>query len=298
LRERISARKKSRKSLPSLALVGAGKLAGFLAVSLHSAGCEITEIIARDSPRSLRQARALAKKVDARAVTVHSAELDASLIWFCVPDGEIGAACASLADRFATQPQQQPRFAFHSSGALLSRELQPLRRWGVAVASVHPFMTFIEGTRPSLKDVPFALEGDRAATKVARQIVRALGGQSFSLAAKQKPAYHAWATMSSPLLLALLVTLEEAASVAGVQRDDARRKNLPIIRQTLANYEKLGPAQSFTGPFVRGDTKTVAKHLAALKGNPEVMEVYRALARGVIKKLPTKNQAALKQILD
>jgi hypothetical protein len=42
----------------------------------------------------------------------------------------------------------------------------------------------------------------------------------------------------------------------------------------------------------------VAKHLAALKGSPEVMAVYRALARGAIKKLPTKNQAALKKILD
>jgi len=240
----------------------------------------------------------LAKKVGARAVTANSAALNASLIWFCVPDGEISAACASVADRLANHAEHQLRFAFHSSGALLSRELQPLRRSGVAAASVHPFMTFVAGTRPSLKDVPFAIEGDRAATQVARQIVRALGGESFSLAAKRKAAYHAWATMSSPLLLALLVTLEEAAGVAGLTPDDARRKSLPIIRQTLANYEKFGPARSFTGPFVRGDTKTVAKHLAALKGSPEVMAVYRALARGAIKKLPTKNQAALKQILD
>ncbi len=240
LKEGMNPRKKSPK--PSIALVGAGKLAGFLALSLHSAGFKITEILGRDSPQSLRQARLLAKKVGVRAATVSSAALDASLIWFCVPDGDISATCAAVADRVATQGRHKLRFAFHSSGALLSRELQPLRRLGVAVASVHPFMTFIAGTRPSLNDVPFALEGDRAATQTARHIVRALGGQSFSLAAKRKPAYHAWATMSSPLLLALLVTLEEAASVAGVKRDDARRQSLPIIRQTLANYEKLGPS--------------------------------------------------------
>jgi predicted short-subunit dehydrogenase-like oxidoreductase (DUF2520 family) len=276
--------------------VGAGKLAGFLAVSLHGAGFEITEIIGRDSARSLRQARLLAKKAGARAVTVSSAALDASLIWFCVPDGEISAACAGVADRVATQGQHRLRFAFHSSGALLSRELRPLRRVGVAVASVHPFMTFIAGTRPSLKEVPFALEGDRAATQVARQIVRALGGESFLLAAKRKAAYHAWATMSSPLLLALLVTLEEAASISGVARNDARHKSLPIIRQTLANYEKLGPARSFSGPFVRGDVRTIATHLAALKECSHVMEVYRVLAKAAIKRLPTKNQAALKKI--
>jgi predicted short-subunit dehydrogenase-like oxidoreductase (DUF2520 family) len=296
LRERIHARKRSRE--PSIALVGAGKLAVFLAISLRSAGFEITEIIGRDSPPSLRKARLLAKKVGARAATVRSAALDASLIWFCVPDSEISPACQDVANRLAIRAGRQLRFAFHSSGALLSRELQPLRRLGVAAASVHPFMTFIAGTRPSLRDVPFALEGERAATQMARQIVRALGGDAFSLAPTRKPAYHAWATMSSPLLLALLVTLEEAAIVAGVKRDDARRKSLPIMRQTLANYERLGPARSFSGPFVRGDAKTVATHLAALKGSPDVRDVYRALAKAAIKKLPTKNHAALKKILD
>ena len=74
--------------------------------------------------------------------------------------------------------------------------------------------------------------------------------------------------MTSPLLLAFLVTLEEAAHAAGLTRQDARRKSLPIIQQTLANYSRLGPARSFSGPLVRGDAETVAKHLAALKKHP------------------------------
>ena len=237
---------------PTVAIVGAGSLATFLAVALDDAGFTITEIVARDSPQSRRKARKLAAKVGAHTVTAHSAALDASLLWFCVPDREIRTAASALAvdlaARAMARKKHKVRFAFHSSGALVSRELDPLRQAGNAVASVHPLMTFVAGARPSLRGVPFAIEGDNAATRVAERIVRQLGGESFSLPATRKAAYHAWATMTSPLLLAYLVTLEEAARAAGLSRQDARRTSLPIIRQTLANYSRLGPARSFSGP--------------------------------------------------
>jgi predicted short-subunit dehydrogenase-like oxidoreductase (DUF2520 family) len=294
---------------PSIAIVGAGSLATFLAAALNDAGFTITEIIARDTPQSRRHARALAARVGARTVTTRSAVLDTTLLWFCVPDREIRGSASALAGHLSTRaaahkknrvPTKVPskvRFAFHSSGALLSRELEPLRKAGIAVASVHPLMTFVAGTHPSLTGVPFAMEGDHAATQVARQIIRKLEGESFSLPAARKAAYHAWATLTSPLLLAFLVTLEEAARAAGFTRKDARRKSLPIIRQTLANYSRLGPAKSFSGPLIRGDAGTVAKHMAALKKHPGPREVYVALARAALRGLPVKNRAGLRRLL-
>jgi predicted short-subunit dehydrogenase-like oxidoreductase (DUF2520 family) len=117
------------------------------------------------------------------------------------------------------------------------------------------------------------------------------------LPAARKAAYHAWATMTSPLLLAFLVTLEEAARGAGLTRHDARRKSLPILGQTLANYAHLGPARSFSGPLVRGDATTVAKHLSALRKHPGPREVYMALARAALRGLPVKNRSGLNQLL-
>jgi hypothetical protein len=141
---------------PRVAIVGAGRLATFLAVALRESGYTITEIVSRNSPRSRRHARKLAAKVDARAVAERTAALDAELLWCCVPDRAIREAASSL----ATRAKGKVHFAFHSSGALLSRELASLRKNGAAVASVHPLMTFVPGSRPSLAGVPFALEGD------------------------------------------------------------------------------------------------------------------------------------------
>jgi len=103
--------------------------------------------------------------------------------------------------------------------------------------------------------------------------------------------------MTSPLLLAFLVTLEEAARIAGFTPADARRKSLPIIRQTLENYARLGPAYSFSGPIVRGDVQTVAKHAAVLRKDPVVRDAYLALARSAMRRLPVKNREEMSRLL-
>ena len=119
---------------PTIAIVGAGSLATFLVVALDDAGFTITEIVARDSPQSRRKAQKLARKVGAKAVTANSAALDATLLWFCVPDREIRGAACVLADRLMARARVHQnagiRFALHSSGALSSCELAPLRTAG------------------------------------------------------------------------------------------------------------------------------------------------------------------------
>ena len=73
---------------------------------------------------------------------------------------------------------------------------------------------------------------------------------------------------------------------------------MPIVKQTIQNYEKLGAAGAFSGPIIRGDVPTVRKHLDALKNMPEAREVYLALARMAMKSLPVGNKKELKNALD
>jgi predicted short-subunit dehydrogenase-like oxidoreductase (DUF2520 family) len=99
------------------------------------------------------------------------------------------------------------------------------------------------------------------------------------------------------LLVAALVTAERLARKAGLSAVEAREKMLPIVRQTIANYEALGPANAFSGPIVRGDAETVRQHLLILKKIPEARDVYLALARAALRYLPVRNRAALKKAL-
>jgi predicted short-subunit dehydrogenase-like oxidoreductase (DUF2520 family) len=278
---------------PSIAIVGPGRLGSALAVELKHAGYRIREVVSRNTSASQRKARQLARHTGARATTAKNARLDAEVVWFCVPDREISGAAREL----AAATQWKGKTAFHSSGASTSVELNALRRRGAVVASVHPMMTFVRGAIPSLEGVPFAVEGDAAAARVGRRIARDLGGQAFTIRKQNKVAYHAWGTFASPLLVALLVTAEQVARQAGLSAVEARRNMLPIVRQTVENYAKLGPAGAFSGPIVRGDAAVVRQHLRVLEKVQGAREVYVALARAALRHLPALERRQLKKVL-
>lgn len=285
-------------SKPKIAIVGSGRLGSALARELAQADYSITEVISRDNPGSLRKARKVAKSVHARTATTETANYAANLIWLCVPDREI----ACVGRELATGNRWKGKFwkgkiVFHSSGALSSEELNTLRKKGAAIASVHPLMTFVRGSTPSLKGVSFAVEGDTAAVRLARQVVKALGGKAFGAGKKDKIAYHAWATFCSPLLIASLVTAEQIGRRAGFSARDARQKMLPIVKQTIANYAALGPAAGFSGPIVRGDAAIVSGHLRVLKKVPVARAVYVALARAALGYLPVRKRKQLAKVL-
>ncbi len=282
---------------PRVAIVGAGNFGSALALALRQAGYDIEAVIARargDSLRggSLKRAQKLANLVGA-GVSHDLSGVRAEWIWFCVPDAEIARAAKWLAKKI----EWKGRVALHSSGALTSDKLTVLRRRGAAVVSVHPLMTFVRGSRPTLAGVSFAVEGDPAAVRAARRVVRELGGRAYSIRKKDKAAYHAWGTFASPLFTALLATTEQVAALAGVNRKAAKQRMIPILLQTLANYAAFGAAGGFSGPIVRGDADTVKRHLRVLRGTPAA-EVYAALARAALQYLPVKNKKSLRQILD
>jgi predicted short-subunit dehydrogenase-like oxidoreductase (DUF2520 family) len=296
------------RAKPRVTIVGAGNLANALAVSLHTAGYEIEEIIARSRGASFRKAQKLAKAMGTRASVISDAALESPIVWFCVPDAEIKAAAKILFRKFdsrrihASTGNWRNKITFHSSGALTSDELDRLRQRGAAVASVHPMMTFVprmfsENSELSLNGVPFAVEGDGAAVRVARRIVSDFGGRAYSIRKADKAAYHAWGMFASPLLDVLLATTERVARLAGVGAKDARQRMIPILQHTLANYASFGTAGAFSGPIIRGDADTIKRHLRVLRREPAARDVYLALARAALRYLPSKKTAELKKAL-
>jgi predicted short-subunit dehydrogenase-like oxidoreductase (DUF2520 family) len=281
-------------SKPPVAIVGAGNLGTVLAPALRQAGYRIEAIIARSRGGSLKRAQRVGRQLGAYASTDLSAAARAQLIWFCVPDAQISRAAKSVVDA----REWKGIVVLHSSGALTSDELDVLRGRGAAVASVHPLMTFVRGSRPSFAGVPFALEGDAIALRVARRVVRDLGGRAYPIRKSDKAAYHAWGTFASPLFTALLATTEKVATLAGVSRKEAKRRMLPILQQTLTNYANFGATGAFSGPIVRGDVDTVKRHLRVLSGAPATRELYAELARAALYYLPAKHKNKLKKILD
>jgi predicted short-subunit dehydrogenase-like oxidoreductase (DUF2520 family) len=293
----MAANAKARR--PTVTLVGSGNLAQALGPALCAAGYRIEAVAFRGVAESRRRAVALARKLGARAVGLNGARTDAGIaadtdiVWLCHTDD----ALPETARLLARQPGWKGKIVFHSSGALTSDVLAPLRRPGAYAASLHPMMTFVAGTQPRFENIAFAVEGDRQAVTVARRIIARLGGEIFEIKKRSKVLYHALGSFSSPLLVATLVTAERVGRGAGLTREQTRRVMAPIVQQTLANYLAQGSAAAFSGPIKRGDLETVRRHLHELKRVPGAGEVYRALVRSAVRDLPAKNTTALRALL-
>ena len=266
---------------PRISIIGPGRLGTSLARSLHAAGYKIAEIVYRPGP-SARGARALARQLKAQAILYP--EQYAPVVFLCVGDTQLGAAAQDLANW-----EWKGRVALHTSGAMTSDVLTLLRQKGAAVGSMHPMMSFVGGAATPLKGVSFALEGDAKALRVAKGIVRGLGGRSFVLEKSAKPLYHAFGAFTSPLLVATLAAGERAAREAGLSQAQAEQAMRPIVAQTLKNYLEKGSAGAFSGPLVRGDVATIGKHLEVLRALPEIRAAYVALVRCALEALPVKS---------
>ncbi len=56
---------------------------------------------------------------------------------------------------------------------------------------------------------------------------------------------------------------------------------LPLIKETAARLDVVSPSKSQTGPAVRGDDKTIEKHLAILENYPQLKKVYEVLSESI-----------------
>ena len=291
----LSSRQMSRKRADkaTVTLIGAGNLAQALGPALKAAGYGIDFVSARETASSRRRAAMLAGLLEARTQSLSNAGPHSDIVWICHTDD----ALAETAKLLARKPGWKGKIVFHSSGALSSDVLAPLKRKGAHTASLHPMMTFVPGAMPRIDEVPFAVEGDSRAVAVARRIVRDLGAEVFSIKKSAKPLYHALGSFSSPLIVATLVTAERVGRGAGLTASQTRRVMAPILRQTLKNYHERGAAAAFSGPIKRGDRNTVLRHLKELKRVPGASEVYRALVKSALMDLPSAKRNELMRLL-
>jgi predicted short-subunit dehydrogenase-like oxidoreductase (DUF2520 family) len=284
---------KSNNKKYEVAIVGAGTLASALACALHSKGYRISEIVSRSNPQSLRRARMLASRIQSSAATVQTAELSAGIVWICVPDDAI----ASVAAQIMGERDWRGKIAVHSSGALSSDTLEPLRRKGAEVASAHPLMTFVSSSQPKLKGVPFALEGTAKALAAIETIIGDFEALAFRIPRTEKAAYHAFGFFSSPAIVALIAAAIDVGRLAGLDGKRARALMEPIVRQTIDNCFRTSPQQAFSGPVRRGDVETIRKHLEVVRRQPDSLGVYRSLVMIALRDLPSAKTEQIEALI-
>jgi predicted short-subunit dehydrogenase-like oxidoreductase (DUF2520 family) len=278
-----------RKQKAAISIIGTGRLGTALGVALLRRGYLVQSLVGR----SLQRVRGAARLLDADVQVLAAKELSslrpAEVFLITVPDDQI-ASVAGEVSRLEFNAT-----ALHTSGALSSDVLAPLRKRGWKTGSIHPLLSVSNAGDP-IDGAFWSVEGDQSAVRMGKAIVRDLDGRSFLIRSEDKPLYHAAAVMVSGNVTALFDVALEMLSECGIKRTTARNILLPLIASTVRNLETKDPAKALTGTFSRGDLETVKRHLAALKRNPDALELYRLLGKRSLKL--TKGHPQITDILE
>ena len=260
----------------SLAIVGAGRVGRALGRRFRELGWKIGAVVARSKESAHRAVRFIGAG-KAHGVVVREI-LSSRVILISVPDDAVAQVARELA-RIGAE-ELHDKIVLHMSGALDSSVLSELKTHGAAVGEMHPLQSFSGVAVPVLEGRIFAIGGDAVAVRTARHMVRSLGGSPVRIPEGKKILYHAAAVMAAGQALALQEAATQLLISAGMSRREAVRALLPLTRQVLDNYERLGPRAAWTGPLSRGDYEVVAAHSEALSHEPsEFLATYESLNR-------------------
>jgi predicted short-subunit dehydrogenase-like oxidoreductase (DUF2520 family) len=282
-----------------VAVVGAGRVGTAIAVLLARAGHRIVAVSGREATHE----RAAAYLPGVPVVDPAEASEKAAVLVIGTPDDAIEATCTSMAREGGIGEGQA---VVHLSGATSLKALESARSAGAVVLSIHPLQTFpsVDAALDRLPGVPMAVTAlAEDGHQLGERLVLDVGGRPFRLADAAKPLYHAAAVFASNYLVAVSALAEAAGRAAGLE--DPVALMAPLQRTALENVIEMGPDAALTGPAVRGDAGTIARHLEELsRAAPDAVAAYVALARAALDvgersgRLPADRRRTVETVLE
>jgi predicted short-subunit dehydrogenase-like oxidoreductase (DUF2520 family) len=258
---------------PALAFIGAGRAGSALATALHEAGHTIAAV----HSRTPAHASALADATGAVVTASPAAAMRLAAVTFAtVPDAEIGRVATALGASGEAFPG---RALVHCSATQGPGALAAVLSTGAVYGAFHPLQA-LAGAQSArlLRGSSFAIEADEPLRSTLEGLVADLGGHVLALPASGRALYHAAAVLAGNAPLALLARATALLEEAGIAHDDAHRALAALLSGAASNAAEGGSAAALTGPVVRGDAATVARHLDVLAADPNTRELYRRLS--------------------
>jgi predicted short-subunit dehydrogenase-like oxidoreductase (DUF2520 family) len=265
---------------PTTFLVGAGPVATALAGALRLGGVPVLGLWGR-TPAAARAASSAAG-VAAFSSAPPDILLEAEVVILAVRDSAITEVAQTLV---GTGLIGKRHVMLHCAGATSAREaLGAVTSVVGGIGTLHPLQAIADGRAAmrSLKGAVFGVEGDERGRAVAGKLVSAMGGIVLGLDSSQMGAYHCAAALASNYIVAAIDAAAQVLAGAGVSPTQAAQALVPLAEGALRNVQQKGTTAGLTGPVRRGDAPTIQRHLDALREQPELAQLYRALARHAV----------------
>lgn len=248
-------------------MVGTGRLAGHLIMSLKNAGYEIVQVVGRNYETSF----SFAEKYEVDFVTsFDQIERKADLYILAVSDDAIKEVIEKLPVLNGV--------CVHTSGSINLHVFEnKFNSFGV----FYPLQTFTEGRFIDFQKIPILIEANQPSVKeLLNSVASGLSDIVYNLNSSDRRQLHLAAVFVSNFVNALFSIGNDVLESTRLPFEILK----PLILETVNKAFESGPEKTQTGPASRGDTKTMQMHLSLLKNKPEVADIYTLLSNYIIMK--------------
>lgn len=277
-------------------LIGAGRLGKNIATALSTDQNMTLNSVCNQTVSSAQQA---VKAIGCGSVVAELSALpETDCIWITCNDDAI----ASVVDALGKNVNLKSGcYVVHCSGVLDSSVLAPLEEKGCLVASIHPLKAFKSGELAcnAFKEVECVIEGDKLVCSWLHNTFTNLGANIINMQAGNKSLYHAAACMASNYLVTLAHYSEQLFVASGLSSNAAKKVTLKLMQGNLQNMQQaFSIDEALTGPLMRGDVDTLARHLHAIeKGTIRDLYQTAGLATLELVDLPENKKKRIRDLL-
>ena len=163
----------------------------------------------------------------------------------------------------------------HTSGTASIHDLSKNLNRGV----LYPLQSFTLGKEIDFTKVPICLEAlDKKNYILLESIAAALGSPYYKINTEQRKVLHLSAVFVNNFGNHLFRIAHEISDAKSINFDILK----PLINETAAKVQEMSPYKAQTGPALRGDKKTIKRHLKLLDDSPH-KAIYEILTQSIQK---------------
>lgn len=241
-------------------IIGSGNVAWHFARFLNNENSEVTGI----SSRNEAEGQNLATEIGTCYCAIEDIP-ESDIIILCVPDDAIESVAQKVSESTA--------LICHTSGSTGIEALQKCTNSGV----IWPFQTLSKGKEVSYNSLPVAIEANSADNLHQLEKITGASGNVHHIDTPQRLHMHLAAVFANNFTNHMMSIAEELCT-----RHNLKFKLLhPLLKETVDKSITYGPAKAQTGPAIRNDQKTMAKHLELLNNYPEYREIYTLISNSI-----------------
>ena len=132
------------------------------------------------------------------------------------------------------------------------------------------------GQKLSFRDVPFCVETQKENEHMLLGLIGILQGQPVICDYQKRERLHLAAVICNNFTNFLFTKAEKMLG-----NHDELKLMLPMMAQTIENWEKISPEKTQTGPAKRRDHSTINQHMDILDKYPDIKEIYQFLSKQI-----------------